>query len=450
MPAGYKAALFAEYVKGRCGRPLATRHRLCEAPAPATQPRRWDPVPPHCARSRLHPSPPSATAHSPIRQPSEDLSSDAGQLGNQQHLACNEREPSGAEQGWERCEPGSTSTAFISVTTEIRVGEGRTRGSCSRTATCCETSHFPSLPCPSPSLALAPPPSFLPLGTELRSTTSLTCQNGGASCVRTGAHTWPHSLGRGERCLPPGPHGRVANPGVSGGQRVTTRVAFSRGDRAERGAWSLSLPEGAPETRAARGGARRVSTWWARKGSRRGGVREGGRRSAAGRGIRRGRHSAAAAWRWRGMGRSGPGRLGASGSRGGTGLLDWSPASGGGSRTPACRRSRPRHWLLTPSARDWTFHSFSCRVGAHGCSRAFPASSRGRALPSSDLKARSRAERRTGLFSSRLRMSGPVAWSCSAHAARDPGKISFGGPQGAPWGRQYRNCKKVPACFLLN
>lgn len=51
--------------------------------------------------------------------------------------------------------------------------EGRSSGS--RTTTCGETCHFPTFPCPSPSLALAPPLFFLLHGTELPSTL-LTCQ----------------------------------------------------------------------------------------------------------------------------------------------------------------------------------------------------------------------------------------------------------------------------------
>lgn len=42
-PARYKAARFAESVKGRCGRPLVTQPRACEAPAPAAPTRRPDP-----------------------------------------------------------------------------------------------------------------------------------------------------------------------------------------------------------------------------------------------------------------------------------------------------------------------------------------------------------------------------------------------------------------------
>lgn len=59
----------------------------------------------------------------------------------------------------------------------------------------------------------------------------------------------------------------------------------------------------------------------------------------------------------RGGGRRGPERLGRS------------PASGGGSHTPARRRSPPRHWLPAPSAPDWTFHSFlgrACTRRRHG------------------------------------------------------------------------------------
>lgn len=56
---------------------------------------------------------------------------------------------------------------------------------------------------------------------------------GAASGVRTRAHTRPHSHspGRGARCLPPEPHGRVASPGVSGVEGVSTCVAFSPGGR---------------------------------------------------------------------------------------------------------------------------------------------------------------------------------------------------------------------------
>lgn len=68
-PAGYKAARFAEYLKGRCGRPLATRPRVCEAPAPAGRTRRGDPSPrrtraPHqSAPHRLRPLKPPRAAY---------------------------------------------------------------------------------------------------------------------------------------------------------------------------------------------------------------------------------------------------------------------------------------------------------------------------------------------------------------------------------------------------
>lgn len=91
--------------------------------------------------------------------------------------ASTERRPSGAERGEKGVNPevhrppASRWEHRGNKSGPAKAG----RRSSSRTATCCETCHFPTLPRPSPSLALAPPPFFLHGGTQLPSTL-LTCQ----------------------------------------------------------------------------------------------------------------------------------------------------------------------------------------------------------------------------------------------------------------------------------
>lgn len=126
-----------------CARRL---HRPCR-PATETLCLITEPPPP----SRLHPSPPSTISHSPIWLPSGGRSSNIGQLGNEQHLACSEREPSraGLRKVWTR--------KYIDRL-HLRGNKRalnkdwwkKDAGSCFRTATCCETGHFPSLPRSSP------------------------------------------------------------------------------------------------------------------------------------------------------------------------------------------------------------------------------------------------------------------------------------------------------------
>lgn len=137
------------------------------------------PAPHHSVPRRLRPLQPPGAAYCSARY-GRSAATAAATLGSRASDAspATSADPA-ARSGLKkkRCEPGSTSTARISVATRGNKSgpakEGRSSGS--RTTTCGETCHFPTFPCPSPSLALAPPLFFLLHGTELPSTL-LTCQ----------------------------------------------------------------------------------------------------------------------------------------------------------------------------------------------------------------------------------------------------------------------------------
>lgn len=177
-PAGYKAARSAEST-WRAGADAPWRHRPACARRPHPPRRPAAGTPARAAPLRWvawAPSPPSSPARSRLRAPGSNRDSESEQQ-RRRRLARNESRPSSAQRG----EKGVNPEVYRPPASQWQHGGNKSgpakegRGSGSRTATCCESCHFPTLPCPSPSLALAPPPFFLLLGTELPSTL-LTCQ----------------------------------------------------------------------------------------------------------------------------------------------------------------------------------------------------------------------------------------------------------------------------------
>ena len=201
----------------RNGRPLAAQTLGPEAPTPATRTGCRDPSP----RRTIAPKSPAPPPH-PARQFLLPGGDGRGETRRPCWLrrAGTERRPSGAERGEKGVNPEvHRPPASRWEHWGNKSGPAKAGHRCgSQTATCCETCHFPTWPRPSPppwrSRLLLSSCSAAPSSTRRCSR----ARPGAASGVRTRAHTRPHSHspGRGARCLPPGPHGRVARPGRAG------------------------------------------------------------------------------------------------------------------------------------------------------------------------------------------------------------------------------------------
>lgn len=394
-PAGYKA-WFAGVLEGQVGTPPGdVALRVCEAPAPAARTHRQDlslrrtvALRVGCTPSQLGP-----TAHSLLRPPGTDRGCDTGQQ-RRRRLARNERRPSGAERG----EKGVNPEVHRPPASQWQHGgnksgpakEGRSSGS--RTETCCETCPFPTLPCPSPSLALAPL-FFLLLRTELPSTL-LTCQT-------LGRERRPHRRAHPATLALARPRGALLTSGASWSRR---QPGCERGRGCE---YACGVQLGGTGRRKGPG----VCHFLRERGGRRPGVRAPGPggsihcESAMGCGARvavgcRTLNALSPPLRRRRRSPAGGGR-----GEEGAGLR----AGGRGARRqhqPAllepCVRRRHAHTCPPPlpgaslAARaERARLNFPFILGPGGRARggggAFPAGARGRALPPSDPEARSGA-----------------------------------------------------------
>lgn len=240
----------------------------------------------------------------------------------------------------------------------------------------------------------------------------------------------------------------VASPARQPGCKRGTACNYACGVQSgvEERAWSLPLPEGAPETRGVPGGPGGSAHCEPARGP-----------GAEGSGTEGGARTQNPLWPqllplpggWPGMGRSRPGRLGASG---------WGPreaAVAPGGSTGALRQAAARAHLPAAAlgrvigcsrwAREieLSIHSQALWARTAVAELSPPALGRHAAF----LRPEGAFSRRMG-FSRRLRMSGPVAQSCSASTGSWRNLIWWS--PGCTLREAGANCKKVPALFLLN